>query len=134
MLQNAGFYRKLHDERIREGWARNPVTIPDTELSRLKLPEDFILLDTYDKLYEEGEKQHNCVVSYANRICNGECIIYALDRDDTHCTIELQLDEEGPYVSQCLTFANEEPPREIVDYVEDCVKNGQERNTMSEIA
>ena len=63
--------RKLHDEyaeRLLKKKHRGKIKIPETPLKYLKLPKEFILLNTPAALYQEQKRQHNCVSSYIGRI------------------------------------------------------------------
>ena len=37
---------------------------------------------SYEELVEEGNNQHNCVRTYADRIVNGTCLIYLMRKKD----------------------------------------------------
>lgn len=85
--------RKLHDEyaeRLLKKKHRGKIKIPETPLKYLKLPKEFILLDTPGALCQEQKRQHNCVSSYIGRIEKGSCIIYSADINGEHVTIEIR--------------------------------------------
>ena len=54
------------------------------------------------RLYSEGLKQSNCVYSYLSIIENGKCIILSYEEKGHIFTIEVIINENKFYVSQCL--------------------------------
>ena len=126
--------RKLHDEyaeRLLKKKHRGKIKIPETPLKYLKLPKEFILLDTPAALYQEQKRQHNCVSSYIGRIENGSCIIYSADINGEHVTIEIRYRKtRGKYtfiVPQCLKMWNEYCSEETLKYVKEQVKEAGEQ-------
>ena len=121
--------RRLHDEyaeRLLKKKHRGKIKIPETPLKYLKLPKEFILLDTPGVLYQEQKRQHNCVSSYIGRIEKGSCIIYAAEVNGEHVTIEIRYRKaRGKYifiVPQCLKMWNEYCSKETLEYVKEQVK------------
>lgn len=124
----------LHDEyaeRLLKKKHRGKIKIPETPLKYLKLPKEFILLDTPGALYQEQKRQHNCVSSYIGRIENGSCIIYSADINGEHVTIEIRYRKtRGKYtfiVPQCLKMWNECCSEETLKYVKEQVKEAGEQ-------
>ena len=126
--------RRLHDEyaeRLLKKKHRGKIKIPETPLKYLKLPKEFILLDTPGALYQEQERQHNCVSSYIERIEKGSCVIYAADVNGEHVTIEIRYRKaRGKYtfiVPQCLKMQNQYCSKETSEYVKEQVKEAGEQ-------
>lgn len=61
------------------------------------LPAEFEHIDTTDRLYQEGENQHNCVFSYRSRILNDDCAIYHWENDGREYTIEFTMTGFGAF-------------------------------------
>lgn len=134
-LGKKGIHR-LHDEYsdilLRKTLNRRykKITLPETPLKYLKLPECFHLLDTVKALCEEQKQQHNCVASYAERIIKGKCVIYAANIDGEHLTIEIvYAKSRGNYVfkvKQCLAKYNQFCKKESLEFVKQSVQAASE--------
>ncbi len=100
-----------------------PLLIENSAFSRLrdKLPEDFHWISTTQELYDEGEKQRNCVFFYRERVRRDESTIYSWEKDGRHYTIEFKLrgatPEQGYHIAQMLQKYNAPPNKEDLDYV-----------------
>lgn len=110
------------------------LTIPETPLKYLKLPKEFILLKTKSALILEGERNHNCVGGYVDKINKGVCIIYTVDIDGEHLTIDIRCRKSRKknkkydfYVCQCYKSYNRSCKSETLQYVKECVENSSEK-------
>ena len=67
----------------------------------------------------EGLEQSNCVSAYLSMIENGKCIILSYKEKEHNLTIEVIINENKFYVSQCLERFNErtEKAKEIEDKI-----------------
>ena len=64
------YKEKKYEDLLNTIAEKNKIFIPDNEDYQIIIPsssKDFI---------NEGIQQHNCVASYANRVANGECLIF----------------------------------------------------------
>ncbi len=99
--------------------------IPETPLKYLKLPKEFILLQTKKALFLEGKRNCNCVGTYVDRINIGKCVIFSADINDEHLTIEVRCKKERKkyvlYVAQCYTHHNSNCKPASLAYVKKCV-------------
>lgn len=82
----------------------------------------------------EGERNHNCVGGYVDRINKGKCIVYAADIDGEHLTIDIRCRKSRKknkkydfYVCQCYKSYNRSCKSETLQYVKDCVENSSEK-------
>jgi len=117
-------YKRLHDEfakkfRVKGG---KKLKIPDTPLAQLELPEDFFRITTKQELEYEAAHNSNCVWSYASDIESGKCLIYILDYNDEHCTIEIGYFRKKYVVRQLRTHHNRDVSAETQEYVQNAVK------------
>lgn len=100
-----------------------PLIPVDTDFALLRdwLPAEFYWIDTAEKLYEEGVKQHNCVYDYRPRIRQDESTIYHWDKGDKHYTIEFGVDNNNYYIKQMKDRFNrpckERDWREVESYI-----------------
>lgn len=98
------------------------IKIPkNTKFKRLKLPNDFEKITSTKRIVQESEIQKNCVSSYIDSINRDNCAIYSLLYDEDRYTIEIKKKNNLYYWVQIAGFANSQPPREVVEYVEDAI-------------
>ncbi len=95
------------------------------EALRELLPPEFEWINTTDRLYEEGEKQHNCVFSYRSRIVDDECAVYHWETEGREYTIEFTVSSRGVFrVKQMMQKYNfpflEAYARKVNDYLAGC--------------
>ena len=82
--------------------------------------ENYEWITTGERLYEEGERQHNCVFTYRASIRKDLCAIFHLDRNGESYTIRIDKDRKGgffiaemrgrfnrPYREEDLAYVNE---------------------------
>lgn len=82
--------------------------------------ENYEWITTGDRLYEEGERQHNCVFTYRASIRKDLCAIFHLDRSGESYTIRIDKDRKGrffvaemrrrfnrPYKEEDFAYVNE---------------------------
>ncbi len=82
--------------------------------------ENYEWIITGERLYEEGERQHNCVFTYRASIRKDLCAIFHLDRNGESYTIRIDKDRKGrffiaemrgrfnrPYKEEDLAYVNE---------------------------
>lgn len=124
---------KYADKLRREKYKEVKLEIPETPMKYLKMPAEFEMITEKEALFEESDEQHNCVVTYFDRILKGYCAIFKGLVDGHRLTIEvyeaLLPDNKGQElrVRQCLEKYNKEPPVEVVEYVRECVKKGSKQ-------
>ncbi len=76
-------------------------------------------IKTAERLYREGEEQHNCVYSYRRRIRNDECAIFHLNRSGESYTIQVEKNTRGRFIiAQMLSRFNNPCRPEDKQYVE----------------
>lgn len=125
MLGKKG-YRRLHDEftvKQRLSQSKVKLKIPDTQLSKLKLSEDFTRVTTNKDLIAESVRNNHCVWSYVNKINKGKCLIYTLDYNNEHSTIEIGY-SRGKYCLKQLRKVNNQCVSEKTQkYVREAVKS-----------
>lgn len=75
----------------------------------------FIVAETPEELYLEGETQHHCVAGYADKVARGHCLIYFVRQkekpEQSYFTLELSPVGE---IVQLRGFANCNPPEEVI--------------------
>ena len=110
------------------------LVIPETPLKYLKLPKEFILLNTKKALIFEGNRNHNCVGGYVDNINKGRCIVYATDIDGEHLTIDIRCRKSRKknkkyefYVCQCYKAYNQPCKDKTLQYVKECVEDSSEK-------
>lgn len=87
-----------------------------TPFKRLKLPEKYELIKTKERLYQETVMNCNCVWSYADKINNGDCMIYSLLENGNRYTIEINIDYENKFfLGQMFGYKNSSCPPEYID-------------------
>lgn len=119
----------LHNEIVAEiilkSTRYSKIIIPETPLKYLKLPKEFVLLNTNKALINEGIINHNCVGGYSKKISSGKCVIYSANIKDEHLTIEIKLKKTKSgykfYVNQCLKAYNNPCSPNILAYVKECL-------------
>lgn len=89
---------------------------------KLKLPKDIKILDTKKKLFDEGERMEHCAYTYLPYINNGMCMLYTYLKDGKRYTIEIIKKGKKFSLNQLKGYKNSEPPKEVVDYVENAIK------------
>lgn len=127
--------QRLHDDytdrMISKANYGKKLTIPETPLKYLELPKEFTLLKTKKALLFEGQRNHNCVGTYVDRVNKGSCVIYTADIDGEHLTIEICCRKKnkkyGFTVTQCYKAYNQHCKEETLQYVKDCVENSSEK-------
>jgi hypothetical protein len=135
-------YSRLHDEyQVRHRLKQSKVKLkfPDTELSKIVLPDDFKRIETNKDLVAESARNNNCVWSYIDKINEGKCLIYTLDYNNEHCTIEIGFSRSKYCVKQLRKSCNREVSPRTGEYVKNAVKtaninkkganNGKYQNT-----
>jgi hypothetical protein len=79
-----------------------PFAHPDKEYNGFK----FVHLDTADKLVEEGTQMRHCVGGYADRCFDGTSIIFAMQKDRSWVTIELDGADQDYRIKQKYTIGD----------------------------
>lgn len=128
--------RKKHNEisllSYEKKYKHKKISIPDTPLSRLKLPKEFVRITKSKDLFKESIRNSNCVHSYIDKINNGKCLIYTADLNNEHCTIEITYSRGKYRLSQIYTKYNNEVKEETLKYVKnvinECNKNIKNEN------
>lgn len=68
------------------------MTIPkDSPYRKLKLPDNYTLIKTGTKLYQEGLVMHHCVYSYREYVNHGDCVILHIDYEEQPYTAEIRI-------------------------------------------
>ena len=85
-----------------------PLIPIDTDFALLRewLPTEFTWIDTAEKLYEEGVKQHSCVYDYRTAIRQDQSTIYHWDNGFRNYTIEFGIDNGSYYIKQMQSRFN----------------------------
>lgn len=111
--------KALHDDYAVQHRLKNIVKmkIPETQLSKLELPPDFVRITTTEALVNLAARESNCVSAYINRINNGECLIYHLVHNNESCTIEIGLEDEKYILLQIRKTFNKEVSSDTLKYV-----------------
>jgi hypothetical protein len=130
LLSGKKTYIRLHDEimvKNRVKQSKIKLAIPSTELSKLKLPSEFVRITTMKALIEESVRNHNCVASYAQQINKGKCLIYAFDSPDgEHCTLEIGMKSGKFCILQFRKAYNREVSPETWTYVSSAINTANE--------
>lgn len=128
------YHDTLTDRMIFKANYGKKLVIPETPLKYLKLPKEFILLNTKKALIFEGNRNHNCVGGYVDNINKGRCIIYTADIDGEHLTIDIRCRKSRKknkkfdfYVCQCYKAYNQPCKNETLKYVNECVERSSEK-------
>ena len=111
-------YKKLQSEHNRltllyDGKKVHQFKIPDTTLSKLKLPKKYVLITGKRMLLEEAATQHHCVATYADKIRNGKCLIYTTLFQEKRYTIEIVFNRKKYIARQIRGIYNSSPPTEL---------------------
>lgn len=124
----------LTDRMIFKANYGKKLVIPETPLKYLKLPKEFILLNTKKALIFEGKRNHNCVGAYVDIINKGKCIVYTADINGEHLTIDIRYRKSRKknkkydfYVCQCYKSYNKPCKNETLQYVQECVEHSTEK-------
>jgi len=118
-------YKRLHDEyQVKHRLKQNKIKlkIPDTPLSKLVLPCDFKRIENNKDLVAESVRNNNCVWSYTDKINKGKCLIYTLDYNGEHCTIEIGFSRGKYCVRQLRKSCNQAVSEQTSAYIQDAVK------------
>jgi hypothetical protein len=124
-------YKRLHDEltvATRLKSQRKKMKIPKNKLSKLVLPKDFKRITTNKDLIAESVANNNCVHSYLEKINKGQCLIYTLDYNKEHCTIEITLKNNKYNVNQITKKYNQPVSQETKKYIEEAIKQAISKN------
>ena len=89
---------------------------------KLELPKDIKILDTKKKLFDEGERMEHCAYTYLPYINDGRCMLYTYLKDKKRYTIEIIKKGKKFSLNQLKGYKNSEPPKEVVDYVENAIE------------
>lgn len=89
---------------------------------KLKLPKDIKILDTKKKLFDEGERMEHCAYTYLPYINDGRCMLYTYLKDGKRYTIEIIKNGKKFSLNQLKGYRNSEPPQEVIEYVENAIK------------
>lgn len=98
----------------------------DNPFKKLLLPECFTPIDTADKLHYEATSQKNCVYSYLPYVNAQHMFIYSLEYNDKKYTVAVNYFDKSDdkfSLQEIKGFANEPAEKEVVEYVEKCLKN-----------
>lgn len=118
-------HNEITEEIIRKSNMHSKITIPETPLKYLKLPEEFVLLKTQKALINEGKINCNCVGGYGKKIISGKCVVYSANIQNEHLTIEIRFRKIKNtyefYVAQCYKACNKSCSPDILAYVKECL-------------
>ena len=84
--------------------------IPDTTLSKLELPKEYVRITNKGGLLQEAVIQHHCVASYAEKINKGKCLIYTTIYQGKRYTIEIVFNRKKFVARQIRGVYNSLPP------------------------
>lgn len=74
----------------------------------------FTPLLTADELREEGDRMHNCVATYMEKVAAGHCLIYSIRRGGQRmATMEIAPREGTPVITQLLAASNTTAGEEV---------------------
>ena len=124
-IKTIGGLIKRHDELVienRYSQSAKELKIPYTKLSSLALPSEFVRIEDMRSLIHESVVNSNCVWSYADKINFGNCIIYTLDYNDEHCTVEIVLRDNKFVINQISTRSNATVSAKTRNYAQKAIK------------
>ncbi len=84
--------------------------IPDTTLSKLVMPKEYVRITGKKMLLHEAAIQHHCVASYADKISRGKCLIYTTIYQEKRYTIEIIFSRKKFVARQIRGVYNSLPP------------------------
>ena len=115
--------RRKHDAMAKQ--IRNmdvpEFTVPDTVLSKLCLPEQYVRIENKEDLIEESIRQEHCVASYAESIKRGQCLIYTTVYNGSRYTFEIRMSNNKYVLIQFRGKFNSDVPAELEQEVQDCL-------------
>ena len=127
------YHDELSGKIIKKCLRGKKLKIPESPLKHLKLPTEFTRLDTKKALFTEGERNHNCVCTYIDKINSGMCVIYSADINEEHLTIEIRCRKSKSkkipykfYVNQCYKAYNKDCSKQTYEYVIEAVSNASQ--------
>ena len=88
--------------------------IPDTTLSKLELPKEYVRITNKRGLLQEAVIQHHCVASYAEKINKGKCLIYTTIYQGKRYTIEIVFNRKKFVARQIRGVCNSLPPDNLI--------------------
>ena len=105
--------------QINEAEFKQPLLAEDSKFLELKelLPDDFKMIDRTPALYEEGERQHNCVFNYRGKVRNDDIAIFHWDIDGREYTIEFGRERGAYCIRQMMQKYNRPALPEDVEIV-----------------
>ena len=114
---------KIYKIYIKEKLKKEKMIIKENNpFLQLKLPKDIKILDTKKKLFDEGEMMEHCAYTYLPYINNENCMLYTYLKEGKRYTIEIIKKGKKFYLNQLKGYRNSEPPKEVVEYVENAIE------------
>lgn len=99
------------------------MTIPKKSIFReLKLSDNFEIIKTGKRLYEEGIFMHHCVYSYLTKVNKGKCVIAHLIYKDIPYTLEIAYKNKKYICKQIYGKWDKPAPKEVWNYVNEELK------------
>ena len=97
--------------------------IPEKSVFRkLKLSDNFEIIKTGKRLYEEGILMHHCVYSYLTKVNKGKCVIAHLIYKDIPYTLEIAYKNKKCICKQIYGKWDKPAPKEVWNYVNEELK------------
>lgn len=97
---------------------KSKMKIPENSpFRKLRLPDDFEIIKTSKRLFDEGQIMHHCVYSYLSSVNKGKCCIAHLKFRENHYTIEIGY-EKGRFIcGQIQGRFNKHVTEDVDEYV-----------------
>lgn len=90
--------------------------------------ENYEWIKTVERLYEEGERQHNCVFVYRFSIREDLCAIFHMDRHGESYTIRIERNPKGRfYIAEMRGRCNRPYRQEDFDYVNEYLRHANRK-------
>lgn len=105
------------------------MTIPKNSIFRkLQLPDNFEIIKTGARLYEEGAIMHHCVYSYKDEVNKGQCVIAHLTYNNVAYTLEIKYRRKKYECIQMYGAWNSIAPTEVWEYVDSVLTKASKIN------
>ena len=121
--------RREHDAMMKrvQSMSIPEFKIPNTTLSKLKLPKQYVRIENKEDLIEEGMRQEHCVAMYAESIRRGRCLIYTTVYHSKRYTLEIRMSGNKYVLAQFRGKFNSDVPTELEQEVQSCLLEQNEK-------
>lgn len=104
------------------------MTIPRNSVFRkIKLPDNFEIIKTGNRLYLEGVTMHHCVYSYLHSVNKGKCIIAHLVYENIPYTLEIRYSYKKYKCVQMHGIWDSIAPPEVWNYVQSVLEDASRK-------